>query len=210
MSWFDILKISFKPVDRDRPAPKIKVGEGLMGETASYNSETEETIISPNPNVTPERLALTLAHESTHEAQFKTEPIMRQIVKDSGEKIIAFILTVRDIPIENLNENMLVDALDDVELGIGNGIKIYLEQEMAIETQAYILERNFETQEDRNRFVQLILASFEARIIGTMEAANMQPEKIPIVMEALIQVIEPTIRRIFESFVLKLRRGERR
>ena len=38
----------------------------------------------------------------------------------------------------------------------------------------------------------------------------MQPEKIPIVMEALIQVIEPTIRRIFESFVLKLRRGERR
>ena len=210
MNWFDILKISFKPVDRDRPSPKIRVGEGLIGETASYNSETGETVISPNPNVTPERLALTLAHESTHEAQFKTEPIMRQIVQDSGQQIIAFLLTVRDTPIQNLDVNSLIDVLDYVELGIGNAIKIYLEQEMAIETQAYLLERNFETREDRNRFVQLILASFEARIIGTMDAANMQPEKIPIVMEALIQVIEPTIRRIFESFVLKLRRGEGR
>ena len=25
MSWFDILKIKFKPVDRDRPAPNIKL-----------------------------------------------------------------------------------------------------------------------------------------------------------------------------------------
>ena len=135
---------------------------------------------------------------------------MRQIVQDSGQQIIAFLLTVRDTPIQNLDVNSLIDVLDYVELGIGNAIKIYLEQEMAIETQAYLLERNFETREDRNRFVQLILASFEARIIGTMDAANMQPEKIPIVMEALIQVIEPTIRRIFESFVLKLRRGEGR
>lgn len=210
MSWFDILKISFKPVDRDRPAPRIRMGEGLMGETASYNAMTGETVISPNPDVTPEELALVLSHESTHEAQFNTEPIMREIVNTSGDAIISFILSVRETPIQNLSINMLVRALDDVEFNIGNAIKMYLEQEMAIETQAYSLERNFETREDRNRFAQFILSSFEARIMGTMGAANMQPEKIPMVMEALIQVIEPTVRRIFESFVIKLKRGERR
>lgn len=210
MSWWDILKISFKPVDRDRPAPRIRMGEGLMGETASYNAMTGETVISPNPDVTPEELALVLSHESTHEAQFNTEPIMREIVNTSGDAIISFILSVRETPIQNLSINMLVRALDDVEFNIGNAIKMYLEQEMAIETQAYSLERNFETREDRNRFAQFILSSFEARIIGTMGAANMQPEKIPMVMEALIQVIEPTVRRIFESFVIKLKRGERR
>jgi hypothetical protein len=210
MNWFDILKISFKPVDRDRPAPRIRMGESLMGETASYNTATGETVISPNPNVTPEKLALVLAHESTHEAQFNTEPIMREIVDTSGDAIISFVLSVRETPIQNLSINMLVRALDDVEFNIGNAIKTYLEQEMAIETQAYSLERNFETREGRNRFAQFILSSFEARIIGTMGAANMQPEKIPMVMEALIQVIEPTVRRIFESFVIKLKRGERR
>jgi len=186
------------------------MGEGLMGETASYNAMTGETVISPNPDVTPEELALVLSHESTHEAQFNTEPIMREIVNTSGDAIISFILSVRETPIQNLSINMLVRALDDVEFNIGNAIKMYLEQEMAVETQAYSLERNFETREERNRFAQFILSAFEARIMGTMGAANMQPEKIPMVMEALIQVIEPTVRRIFESFVIKLKRGERR
>jgi hypothetical protein len=210
MSWWDILKISFKPVDRDRPAPRIRMGESLMGETASYNAATEETVISPNRDVTPEQLALVLAHESTHEAQFNTEPIMREIAETSGDAIIFFLLAVRETPIQNLSINILVQELDDVELRIGNSVKMYLEQEMAIETQAYSLERNFETREDRGKFAQLILSSFEARIMGTMGAMYMQPEKIPIIMGALIQVIEPTIRRIFESFVIKLKRGERR
>ena len=81
MSWFDILKIKFKPVDRDRPAPNIKVGPSLSGEVGRYNSQTGETVIS-HPDVTPEQLADTLAHESTHEVQFGTEPILTEIVNN--------------------------------------------------------------------------------------------------------------------------------
>lgn len=204
MSWFDILKISFKPVDRDRPSPKIKLTEGLVGEVGSYNPETGVTNISPNPNITPEEIADTLAHESTHEAQFGTEPILREIIKGAQHSIISLILAVKMTALENLTTEVISELLEDVELGVGNAVKIYLEQELSIEVQAYSLERNFETREDRQRFAHLILDSFEARILGALRAAEVEVEKERILMSALITSLRPIFIRIFETFV---RRG---
>tara|TARA_R100000544_G_scaffold34195_1_gene20893 strand:+ start:66 stop:689 length:624 start_codon:yes stop_codon:yes gene_type:complete len=201
MGWFDILKISFKPVDRDRPAPKIKLTESLSGEVGSYNPETGETNISPNPNITPEELADTLAHESTHEAQFATAPILREIIKEAQHSIVALIFAVRATPLEDLTTEVISELLGDVELGIGNAVKRYLEQELSIEIQAYSLERNFETREDRRRFVHLLLDSFEARILGSLGAVEVGVEKERILMSALMSSLEPIFIRIFETFV---------
>ena len=107
MSWFDILKIKFKPVDRDRPAPNINVRPSLSGEVGSYNSETGETVISANPDVTPEQLADTLAHESTHEVQFGTEPILREIINNSANSIIALLYAAKATPIEELTNKVV-------------------------------------------------------------------------------------------------------
>ena len=209
MNWFDILKISFKPVDRDRPAPKISVREGSTPtEVGSYNPETDEINLTPNPNVTPEDLADTLAHETTHEAQFKIEPLLKEIMKNAQNSIIALIFTVKETPIEGLSNNEIEDILEDVAFGVGDAIKLYLEQEMTIEIQAYSLERNFETREDRNKFAQLIISSFEQRIFRAAAVADIEFEKMRIMMTALIALVRPILERIFETFVRRERVGQ--
>lgn len=203
MSWFDILKIKFKPVDRDRPSPNIKVAPSMTGEVGSYNSQTGETVISANPDVTPEQLADTLAHESTHEVQFGTEPILREIINNSANSIIALLYAAKATPIEDLNDEVVNDLLSDVEINIGNSIKLFLEQEFTIEIQAYSLERNFETREDRNRFAGHIIDHFERRILMSMMTIGLEEEKVEILMRGLIETIEPILLRIFRTFVIK-------
>lgn len=208
MSWFDILKIKFKPVDRDRPSPKITIGESKFGEAAAYNTNTGVTRIAGRPDLTPEELALTIAHESTHEAQFNTEPLLTQIVETAGQSLIAILRAVKMSDMKDLSIDILVTLLDEVNLNIGNVIRNWLEQEMAVEIQAYTLEQNFETVEERTRFIGLILSSFEMRIRKIMEGMEMEPEKVPIVIGAIDRVINPSITRMFESFAFKLKRGD--
>ena len=203
MSWFDILKIKFKPVDRDRPAPNIKVRPSLSGEVGSYNSETGETVISANPDVTPEQLADTLAHESTHEVQFGTEPILREIINNSANSIIALLYAAKATPIEKLTDEVVNDLLSDVELGLGNSIKLFLEQEFTIETQAYSLDKNFKTRQDRNQFAGHIIDHFERRILMSMQVIDLEEEKVEILLRGLIETIEPILLRIFRTFVIR-------
>jgi hypothetical protein len=205
MSWFDIIKIKTKPVDRDRPAPNIKLNETLLGEVGSYNPETGVTNISSNPNITPKELADTLAHESVHEAQYGIEPILREILKGAQDSIVSLILAVKVTPLEYLTTEVITNLLEDVELGVGSAIKLYLEQEFSIEVQAYSLERNFETREDRKRFAHLILDSFEVRFLGALRAAEVEVEKERILMTTLISNLSPIFIRILETFVKRVK-----
>ena len=120
MSWHNILKIKFTPVKRDRPAPNIEVGNTPHGSAASYDPINDKTTLSNKNFTSVEETAIDLAHESTHEWQFKMEPYLVEMMGGVAKSLWVFVHSIKEFPTDELDDNTITDLWNDEEYEIGN------------------------------------------------------------------------------------------
>ena len=203
MSWHNILKIKFTPVKRDRPAPNIEVGNTPHGSAASYDPINDKTTLSNKNFTSVEETAIDLAHESTHEWQFKMEPYLVEMMGGVAKSLWVFVHSIKEFPTDELDDNTITDLWNDEEYEIGKNIRKFLEKVFTIEIQAYSIETDLSLEPVREEVLKLILNNFENTIKQLAQTEGLEPEKVDLVMKILIKNIRPLVQRMFNSFVSK-------
>jgi hypothetical protein len=200
MSWFDILKIKFKPVDRDRPAPNIKLRPDKTAD-GTYDYRTDSINISPNPNVTPEKIANTLAHETTHQAQYNTEPELIETAKKTSATFIEFISQINNIDIEVLEHEDFIALWRELQPEMERNLKMYFEMLLTIEIQAYSTSYNLDDRQFRIKLVNTMIQDITQRTRAIRRIMEMNDERYSYVETILVELLNPLIDRIATSFV---------
>jgi hypothetical protein len=203
MNWFEILKISFKPVDRDRPAPNIKI-QPDEAHNATYGFRDDSMTISGNPELTPEQLARSLAHETTHQAQYNTEPELQKLGIETMTNLIEFMSQINDIDINILSNEEFMTIWRELQPEMERTLKKHFELILTLEMQAYI-DRDFSDRQFRIDFVNLMIEDIIFRVTQIKNIIGMTDEKFNYVQEILIRVLRPLIDRIAASFVRRER-----
>ena len=203
MSWFEILKISFKPVDRDRPAPNIKI-QPDEAHNATYGFRDDSMTISADSELTPEELARLLAHETTHQAQYNTEPELQKLGIETMTYLIEFMSQINDIDINILSNEEFMTIWRELQPEMEKNLKMLFELILTIEMQAYV-DRDFSDRDFRIDFVNLLIEDIIRRVTRIKDILNMTDEKFNYVQDILIRVLRPLIDRIATSFVRRER-----
>ena len=206
MNWFDILKISFKPVDRDRPAPNIQI-QPDEAHNASYDFRNNSMTISANPELTPEELARSLAHETTHQAQYNTEPELKKLGIETTTSFIEFMSQINDIDMDILSNEKFMAIWRELQPEMEKNLKMYFEMLLTIEMQAYT-DRDFSDRGFRIDFVNVMIEDIVYRVRQIKDILNMTDEKFNYAQDILISVLNPLVDRIAASFVRRERVGQ--
>ena len=207
MSWFDILKISFKPVDRDRPAPNIKLKPDKTS-AATYDFRSDSINISTNPKVTPEQLAEALAHETTHQAQYNTEPELVETAKKTSATFIEFLSQINEIDIEILTHEDFIALWREIQPEMERSLKMYFEKLFTIEMQAYSTSYDLDDREFRIKLVNIMIQDIIQRTRGIQEIWEMTEERYGYIGTILVELLQPLVNRIATSFVRREKVGQ--
>ena len=207
MSWFDILKISFKPVDRDRPAPNIKLKPDKTSD-ATYDFRSDSINISTNPKVTPEQLAEALAHETTHQAQYNTEPELVETAKKTSATFIEFLSQINEIDIEILTHEDFIALWREIQPEMERSLKMYFEKLFTIEMQAYSTSYDLDDRQFRIKLVNIMIQDIIQRTRGIQEIWEMTEERYGYIGTILVELLQPLVNRIATSFVRREKVGQ--
>ena len=200
MDWFDIIKIKTKPVDRDRPAPKIDI-DPREGGNANYSWRDDSISIKPDTNMTPERLANLLAHETTHQAQHNTEPELVRIASLVSQNFIKLFVDINSAPDDLLTHEDFMSLFIELQPELERNLKLYFETMLTIEIQAYSTSKNLDDIQYRIQLVNTMINDIIERSKGIAKALNMSEEKYAYTQSILTHVLRPLIDRVAASFV---------
>lgn len=204
MDWFDILKISFKPHQRDRPAPNISISD-KTGANAAYFTVDDSIEIFSNLDITPEELAQTLAHETTHQAQYMTNPELKVMFDKVTYHLFELLSQINDLPLEFLNNQEAMSMWQELQPDLEKQIRMYFELVFTIEMQAYDGEANFNEDSNRARLVKVMLGDLNSKIELMQNVLGMPDDKFKIASQLIARFLKPLIVRISKSYVLRER-----
>jgi hypothetical protein len=200
MSWFDIIKIKTKPVDRDRPAPNIKLNPDGTAD-GYYDYRTDLVNITPNRNLTPEAIANILVHETTHQAQYNTEPELVETSKKTTATFIKFVSQINDIEIELLRHEDFIAVWREMQPEMERNLKMYFEMLLTIEIQAYSTSDDLDNRQFRIKLVNTMIKDIIKRTKGIKGVLGMNDERYSYVETILVEFLQPLVDRIATSFV---------
>ena len=207
MNWFDILKIYTKPVDRDRTAPKIKIQPDASAD-ATYDYRSDSINISSNPKVTPEKVARTLAHETTHQAQYNTEPELVKLASESSASFIEFVMQINDIDIDVLTHEDFIALWRELQPEMERSLKMYFEMLLTIEIQAYSTSEDLDDRQFRIKLVNVMIQDIVHRTERIREIMEMTDERYGYIQTILVELFQPLVNRIATSFVRREKVGQ--